>query len=417
MHDAGSVSAPTSVPLEAVFASVLAEAAPVTVWDASSGTSLFSHKNNQSPLGGLVVGGEHVFAAQADKASVHTWMLGKEPIASRSFVMERLSALALSPDGHFLVGGAAAGSGRLHVWHVSTGALLRTWDGHYKPVTSIRFTPDGRHVVTGGEDALVHVWSLVDLTRIETLADRVDAVRTFREHTLAVTGLAVARDLIISVSTDRTCKVWAVDGGLVASVLLPSAPTAVTVDECARAVFVGAMDGRIFGIDLVAFNVAAALGDAESMSERWATFIGHDDRVLSMATAAGGALLVTGCAAGEIKVWDTRSRQHVRSLGSKQPGPVTSLVVATRPSGLFGKARVVEKDVRPVGNLQKFSVLAKDESATSFLEDLSIKVPEDVDVARIARETGDEDLLGYLEIEKWTRAPMPILPEMLMDLE
>ena len=43
---------------------------------------------------------------------------------------------------------------------VSSGRLLAVVSGHYQPVSVLKFTDDGRWLISGGEDGRVLVWSL-----------------------------------------------------------------------------------------------------------------------------------------------------------------------------------------------------------------------------------------------------------------
>ena len=54
----------------------------------------------------------------------------QDQVQERSFVAERLTALAASPDGSICAGGGT--SGALYAWDVATGRLLRTWPAHYQ---------------------------------------------------------------------------------------------------------------------------------------------------------------------------------------------------------------------------------------------------------------------------------------------
>ncbi len=67
-------------------------------------------------------------------------------------------AAAFSPDGRTLAGagsdvmggGGAGGSGRVTLWDVSTGGILRTLDGPTGRAQTVAFSPDGRTVAAGG---------------------------------------------------------------------------------------------------------------------------------------------------------------------------------------------------------------------------------------------------------------------------
>ena len=63
--------------------------------------------------------------------------------------------LAFSPDGKRLVG--VQGS-QIHVWDVATGAETPGFVGHMRPVEGVRFSDDGRTVLTCGFDRAVGRW-------------------------------------------------------------------------------------------------------------------------------------------------------------------------------------------------------------------------------------------------------------------
>ncbi len=67
-----------------------------------------------------------------------------------------VTSLAFSPDGSIVA--AAASDGKIRIWRVRDGALLRTLDAHEKEATSVAFSPDGELLVSGGRDGDVQVW-------------------------------------------------------------------------------------------------------------------------------------------------------------------------------------------------------------------------------------------------------------------
>ena len=71
-----------------------------------------------------------------------------------------VNALALSPDGRFLVSGSEDVT--LKIWDTATGNVLRTLSGHDQPVLAAAISPDGRWIASGGADATVRVWNVRD---------------------------------------------------------------------------------------------------------------------------------------------------------------------------------------------------------------------------------------------------------------
>ena len=59
-----------------------------------------------------------VLAAQAEKSVVHAYTWGKEGIAMKMNLPERMRSLNLSPTGNWCAGGSE--SGKLYLWEVKT---------------------------------------------------------------------------------------------------------------------------------------------------------------------------------------------------------------------------------------------------------------------------------------------------------
>ena len=136
-----------------------AHAAGVLSPYASTGCFLRAFRGGGVMARGLAISKSHTIGANAAKGAIDAWHASSDKSSLTMTVPEKLSALTTSSNGAL----AAAGSltGKVFVWEVSSGRLLRVLPhAHYQRVAVVRFTADGRHLVTGSMDSTVHVWSI-----------------------------------------------------------------------------------------------------------------------------------------------------------------------------------------------------------------------------------------------------------------
>ncbi|KDR73111.1 hypothetical protein GALMADRAFT_125121 [Galerina marginata CBS 339.88] len=88
----------------------------------------------------------------------------------------------------------------LHVWEASTGKTLKVLEGHTDCVTSVAFSRDERHIVSGSQDKSVRVW---DTSTGEML-------KVLEGHTGVVTSVAFSSNdqHIVSGSSDKSVRIW-----------------------------------------------------------------------------------------------------------------------------------------------------------------------------------------------------------------
>lgn len=90
-----------------------------------------------------------------------------EPVATIEAHGRHCIAVRFTPDGRFLLSGGFGGQARL--WSTNTWARDGELVGHEASVNAFAIDPEGRHVMTVSSDKTVRVWDLATRTQRATL--------------------------------------------------------------------------------------------------------------------------------------------------------------------------------------------------------------------------------------------------------
>ncbi|HOK23808.1 MAG TPA: WD40 repeat domain-containing protein, partial [Candidatus Hydrothermia bacterium] len=117
----------------------------------------------------------------------------------RTFVghESQVNSVCFSPDGNYI----ASGSGKweifsgsydntIKLWEVSTGKLVRTFEGHKLGVNAVCFSPDGKYIASGSESVLGSSDNTIKLWEVSTG----ELVRTFEGYTGGVESVCFSPD-------------------------------------------------------------------------------------------------------------------------------------------------------------------------------------------------------------------------------
>ncbi|KAI9342793.1 WD40-repeat-containing domain protein [Zopfochytrium polystomum] len=359
-------TAPTSVAAHAV--SELAVAVPVaapaavahiTVWDVRSGAVVGAFKGVNgvpsrafdvavtSPAAGArlsSISTSLLLASQPDKPIVHVWSWQKEQEMAKFTLPEKLTSLTVSNNGQYAVGGGE--SGRVFIWEMSSGNMLRMFDAHFKPVRAIRFTSDDEVFATCGGDATAHLWMTGRVVAPAEDERSPTAYHSLTGHTLPVTdarfstGVSASSNLFTS-SLDRTIRIWDTQtGSFLAKVVFPSSLLCVQPDPLGLHLYAGGQDGNIYIANMYKEGrdgqpLKLSTGDAVTSEPADGRILkGHLGPVTGLALSLTGRLVVSSSEDGTSITWDAVSRQIIRVHAPKL-GPLADVKIILRPAFLL----------------------------------------------------------------------------------
>lgn len=193
-------------------------------------------------------------------------------------------------SGQRLIAGGRDGS--ISLLSTVTTRLIR-WQGHSRPVSATRLSPDGFYVATAGADSAARLWRVGPQNSPYVLAG----------HGAAVFDVAFSADgsRLITSSMDGTVRVWPAPGRAdPLAFRAPSLAAGAALDVGGRSVAIATEDGTAW---------LWRPGDGEKRALR-----ADGTGLWTVAFDARGERLVTGSWSGNTRVWSVNDGREIATL-------------------------------------------------------------------------------------------------------
>jgi WD40 repeat protein len=235
-----------------------------------------------------------------------------------------INAAAFSPDGRLVVSG---GDDPIAiVWEAATGRVIRRLVGHKSPVTAVAFSPDGRFILTGSGDSDETGETKEKPDNTARLWDAATGkeLRRFVGHTarIGVAEFSPDGQFVLTASEDGTARLWSAATGRVIRRFVERGASVIKVAQFSP-------DGRFVvtgGGDYDHEDYTIRLWDAATgaVVQR---FVGYQHPVGALAFSPDGQLILSsgekpimvGHEVEDVRLWNLKTGKMVKRFAAIGP--------------------------------------------------------------------------------------------------
>jgi WD40 repeat protein len=245
-----------------------------------------------SPDGKYIVSG-------SDDQTLRLWDWQGNQIGIFQGHEQAVRAVAFSPDGKQIISGSADQT--LRLWDLQGNQIGEPFQGHEQGIWSVAFSPDGERIVSGGDDQTLRLWDL----------EGNQIGEPFQGHENWIWSVAFSPDgnQIISGSNDQTLRLWNLQGNQIGAPFRghEHGVWAIAFSPDGKYIISGSSDQTLQLWDLQ----GRAIGEP---------FQGHENWVRSVAFSPDGKRIISGSDDQTIRLWDLQGNQIGEPLYGHQQG-------------------------------------------------------------------------------------------------
>ncbi len=140
----------------------------VKIWDPVTALEIHSLKGHSAPVNTVKFSPDgRMIASGSDDNSIRLWNTRSGDLINslRYFSLslggdksDAISSIDFSPDGEYILSGSM--DHLVRIWSITSGHVVQTFEEHEWPVTAVAYSSFGNFVASGSHDNTIRVWNL-----------------------------------------------------------------------------------------------------------------------------------------------------------------------------------------------------------------------------------------------------------------